>query len=87
MIPFILGESKTLDFVITNDAEEIFTIRSATFVITKDETIVERGNLTVTDHNLSMAFTPSEPGTYKLSIEYVIGPTVKKAYFYIGVRA
>ena len=86
MIPFIKGESKELPFEVTNDAETIFTIRSSTYKITKDETVIDTGPMTVQDHMLSMVFTPDEAGTYKLEIEYVIGPTVKKAYFYIGVR-
>ena len=87
MIPFILGESKTLEFEVMNDAEEIFTVRSATYVITRDEREIDHGGMMVTDHILSLVFTPDDPGTYKLSIEYIIGPTVKKAYFYISVRA
>lgn len=85
MIKFLLGESRSLEFEITHANNEQFIITEATYEMYKDNEIIEEGNMTISDHILSIVFTPEERGFYLLKFMYTIGNATRGAQYHINV--
>lgn len=85
MIKFLLGESKALEFEITHADNEPFVIREATYELFQDNEVIGQGDMVISDHILSMVFTPEERGFYLLKFMYVIGNATRGAQYHINV--
>lgn len=85
MIDFFLGENRQLKFEISNRQYPVFTITSATYEILKDNEVVDQGIMDISEHIITMSFTPEERGYHWLEITYTIGPDTVKARYKINV--
>lgn len=87
MISYILGESRPLEFEITHQNGDPFTIRDAQFNLYKDDNceLIESGSMTIDGHLISYIFTPQERGRFVFDLSYMIGDTVRKARYKIKV--
>ena len=85
MIKFLLGESRPLEFEITQKDNEPFVIRDSSYELYKDNVVVDSGNMEISDHILSYVFTPESRGFYLFKFTYTIGDSTRAAQYHINV--
>mgnify|MGYP003304265337 CR=1 FL=1 len=85
MIKFLLGESRALEFEITHQNNEPFVIREAKYELFKNNELVDEGDMVITDHILSVVFTPEERGFYLFKFLYTIGNATRGGQYHINV--
>ena len=85
MIKFLLGESRPLEFEITQKDNEPFVIRDSSYELYKDNVVVDSGNMEISDHILSYIFTPESRGFYLFKFTYTIVESTRAAQYHINV--
>lgn len=85
MIKFLLGESRPLEFEITHANGDPFVITDATYELYKGNEIIDQGSMTISDHILSVLFTPETRGFYLLKFMYTIGNATRGGQYHIDV--
>ena len=83
---FLLGEKKEIRINIASIKDDPFTIRNATFELTKNGVVIEYGSATVEGTEISMLIQPEENGYFKMIFTYDIANEILKASVPIEVR-
>ena len=81
----VVGEARTLEFVISDSRHEEFQISQAYFRITKGSDIIDSGLMNIEENVISFRFAPQTPGIYRLLVQYTIGTDIMKDKYDIEV--
>ena len=81
----IVGEARTLEFVISDSRHEEFQISQAYFRVSLDSDLTDSGLMNIDGNTISFRFAPSKPGLYKVMIQYTIGVDIMKDKYDIEV--
>lgn len=73
MLTMDLGEVRECIIEISSNNDEVFTIRNATYVFTKDDETISTGDCTIKDHELYAVIEPTSAGVHRLIYTYEIG--------------
>ena len=83
MIKFLLGETKTLKFKVTNSEGEDFTIQEANYKLYKANELVDERDCKIEGHELIMIVTPEDRGFYNLEITYKVNDETRMGRYQI----
>ena len=81
----IVGEARTLEFIISDTRHEEFQISQAFFRVSKGSALIDSGLMNIEDKTISFRFTPKTPGLYRLMIQYTIGVDIMKDKYDVEV--
>lgn len=80
-----VGESRTIEFTVSDTRGEAFSIGESRYKISKDGEVYTAGLLDIDESTLSMRFQPTEAGLYTLMLEYVIGSDIMRDKYLVEV--
>lgn len=79
------GESRTIEFSVTDTKGEEFTIGEAYYTVTVGSEQVDAGLMEVDGHTMSFRLAPTKAGLHTVSLRYVIGADVMKDKYLVEV--
>lgn len=79
------GESRMIEFTISDTKGEDFTIGEAYYVVTQGSEVTDSGLMEIDGHTLSLRMAPTKVGVHVISLKYVIGSDVMKDKYLIEV--
>lgn len=79
------GESRMIEFTVTDTRGEDFTIGEAYYTVTAGAEMVDSGLMEVDGHQLSFRLAPTKVGIHTITLKYVIGSDIMKDKYLIEV--
>ena len=78
-VHFLAGEIKYVTIAVRSiDQEEVFSTRDATYRLYQDDVMIESGDCSVEEHELSVLVRAESPGFYRLEYTYSIAAETLK---------
>lgn len=84
-IKFMLGEVRPLKFKASYPNHPEFTIPSATYEIWHRNKVIEKGDMTIDGHELTMYYEATQRGFFDLYIEIRVADSNRVKHFLIDV--
>ncbi len=79
------GESRTIEFSVTDSKDEEFTIGEAYYTVMLGSEVVDSGLMDVEGHTMTMRLSPTRAGLHTIQLKYVIGSDIMKDRYLVEV--
>ena len=79
------GESRTIEFSVTDSKDEEFTIGEAYYTVMLGSEVVDSGLMDVEGHTMTMRLSPTRAGLHTIQLKYVVGSDIMKDRYLVEV--
>ncbi len=79
------GESRTMEFTVSDSKNEEFTIGEAYYTIMLGSEVIDSGLMEVEGHTMTLRMSPTKVGLHTIQLKYIIGSDIMKDRFLVEV--